>query len=158
MLLAMMTAAMLTLKTPAEVKPMATQTMILDNDYNFREVLSAERRIIERCVMSEAGNQSIECQEAVATTILNRWLCDDKFPETITGVITEPAQYSIIDNGEPTVSVRVAVNDAIRYYNTEEMCIPKNCYYFRADYYHSFGIPYMSIDDTYFSLAEDATL
>lgn len=137
---------------------MATQTMILDNDDNYRSIFSGERRLMERVVMSEAGNQSIECQEAVATTILNRWLCEDKFPNTITGVITAPAQYSVIDNGDPTVSVRVAVNDAIRYYNTEEMCLPKNCYYFRARKYHSFGIPYMSIDDTYFSLAEDSAL
>lgn len=117
-----------------------------------------EVALLERVVMSEAGNQSVECQEAVATVILNRWQCPDKFGDTISEVVYAPKQFSTANNGEPTVSVQVAVRNAITYYNTYTMCIPKQVYYFRSGHYHSFGLPYESIDDLYFSTPDDVVL
>lgn len=117
-----------------------------------------EIALMERCVMSEAGNQSIECQEAVATVILNRWQHPDKYPDTIEGVIMDPGQFSTHDNGKPTVSVRVAVHNAIVYYNTAVQDLPSQIYYFRSGRYHEFGTPYECIDDLYFSGAENMLL
>jgi len=121
-------------------------------------ITDEEIELMERCVMSEAGDQSIECQEAVATVILNRWQHPDKYPDTIEGVIMDPGQFSIYDNGKPTVSVRVAVHNAIVYYNTAVQDLPSQVYYFRSGRYHDFGTPYESIDDLYFSGAENMLL
>ena len=121
-------------------------------------ITDEEIALMERCVMSEAGNQSIECQEAVATVILNRWQHPDKYPDTIEGVIMDPGQFSIHDNGKPTVSVRVAVHNAIVYYNTAVQDLPSQIYYFRSGRYHDFGIPYECIDDLYFSGSENMLL
>lgn len=117
----------------------------------------ADYDLMCRCVMSEAGNQSFECQEAVATVILNRAYCTDKYPDTVQGVITQKNQFSVVDNGYPTEQVKLAVLYACLKYGTVEQDIPKACYYFRSGHYHSFGINYKQIDDMYFSLAEDAT-
>lgn len=129
---------------------------ILDNSNVFQYIDTEDIKMMERCVMSEAGDQTVQCQEAVATVILNRWMNPEKYPDTIEGVVTDPGQFSTHDNGEVTVSVRLAVYNAIVYYNTYQQDLPKSAYYFRAHKYHDFGIPYCNYGDLYFSLASDA--
>lgn len=127
--------------------------------YGDREYITDEEiRLMERCVMSEAGGCTCECQEAVATVILNRWQNPDKYPDNIIDVIMEEGQFSIHDNGKPTVSVRLAVHNAIVYYNTAVQDLPRQIYWFRQDKYHDFGISYCSIDNLYFSGSEDMVL
>ena len=134
--------------------------LILDHDCNFREVTDAEFDLLCKCVQTEARGESNECQEAVATVILNRWLNPEKYPDTIAEVIYEPNQFAIDESIVKTdVGVRVAVHNAIIYYNTFNMCIPYQTYYFRAGHYHqNLGQPYMVIDNTYFSVDENAVL
>ena len=147
-------------KNPGEIKFMESNVnsgmFILDNGNVFQYIDTEDIKLMERCVMSEAGNQSVKAQEAVATVILNRYMNPEKYPDTIEGVITDPGQFSTADNGEPTVSVRLAVYNAIVYYNTCYQDLPKSAYYFRSDHYHNFGIPYCNYGDLYFSLAEEA--
>ena len=138
--------------------PSTTGMSILSNDGDRIFITPEEIQLLNRCVMSEAGDQSCECQEAVATVILNRWMNPEKFPDNITDVITADNQFSTHDNGDPTVSVQVAVYNAIYYYNTACQDLPKQVYYFRGVHYHNFGIPYKSIDDLYFSLADGASV
>ena len=121
-------------------------------------ITDEEIALMERVVMSEAGGESAECQEAVATVILNRWQNPENFPDTITEVIMAEGQFSTLDNGEPTVSVRVAVHNAIVYYNTAVQELPSQIYYFRAGHYHNFGTPYCTIDHLYFSGADNMLL
>ena len=159
-LLALCIAATITQK-PIEVQTMmeseATGMTILNNDGEYILIPTEDILLMERCVMSEAGNQTEQAQEAVATAILNRWMCPDKYPDTISGVILS-GQFSVHDNGDPTVSVRLAVHDAIHYYNTCAQDLPPQVYYFRSFKYHDFGIPYTKYDDMYFSLASDAVI
>ena len=110
-----------------------------------------------RCVLAEAGGESMECKEAVATVILNRVYCDDKFPDDIEGVITQKKQFCISEEDDIPSEVKYAVVFALIKYNTLDQIIPRSCYYFRANHYHAFGIEYKHIDNTYFSLAENAT-
>ena len=131
---------------------------ILTRDGDRVQISPDEVALLNRVVMSEAGGESVYAQEAVATVILNRWQNPDKYPETIREVIFEDGQFSLNDNGAPTVSVRVAVHNAITYYNTEFMCLPYQCYYFRAGHYHDFGQPYCEISHLYFSLPDDVIL
>lgn len=107
--------------------------------------------LLERVVMSEAGNQTIEAQEAVATVILNRWLCRSKYPDTIPDVIYAANQFSTHDNGDPTVSVQTAVHNAIAYYGTSCQIIPADVFYFRSGHYHDWAEAYCNFDDMYFS-------
>ena len=131
---------------------------ILAPDLSGRIYISeSDIALIERCVMSESGNQSCRAQEAVATVILNRWQ-DPDFPDTITGVINAEGQFSTADNGAPTMQVKLAVRNAIIYYNTYCQDMPKEILYFRSGHYHDFGIPYINIDDLYFSGSENMVL
>lgn len=145
-------------KTMDFQNPAVYGATILNNEDERVIISSDEFNLMCRVVMSEAGSQSCETQEAVATVIINRWMNPDKFPDTIEGVINEPKQFSTHYNGEVTLSVMVAVNNAIQYYNTFAQDLPKQCYYFRSGKYHSFGIPYCSMDDLYFSLDKDAVI
>lgn len=134
--------------------------LVLDHDMNFRVITDEEINLICKCVQTEARGESNVCQEAVATVILNRWLNPEKYPDTIAGVIYEPNQFAINESiTKPDVGVRVAVHNAIIYYNTEQMQIPYQVYWFRADHYHeNLGMPYVHFDNTYFSIDENAVV
>ena len=105
-----------------------------------------------------AEDSDLEGQEAVATVILNRVYCEDKFPDTVEGVITQEKQFSICSSDERIPEdVKYVVCFALLKHGTIEQEIPRSCYYFRAGHYHNFGIPYKKIGGNYFSLAENAT-
>lgn len=129
--------------------------MILMHDGKFYFLTDSERELIERCIMSEAGGESNECQQAVATVIFNRYF-SPKFPNSFDEIII-PGQFSVADNGDVTWDVKINLQRAIIDYGTQCQIIPYNCYYFRADHYHDFGIPYRQIGNNYFSLSEEAT-
>lgn len=129
--------------------------LISSHDGRFSYISDEEKELIARCVMSEAGGESEDCQEAVATVILNRYM-SPRYPDKLSEIIV-PGQFSLQDNGEITTEVYLSVSRALVNYNTGMQCIPYNCYYFRADHYHDFGIPYRQIGNNYFSLSEEAT-
>ena len=106
----------------------------------------AEIDLMARVVMSEASILSIEGKQAVAQTILNR-VASVHFPDTIEEVVHQPFQYSTANNGEPTDECYEAVKTAIDY----PQAFPEDLYFFRTGHYHSYGIPYMHIGNTYFS-------
>ena len=109
-----------------------------------------------RCVMAE--DSDLEGQEAVATVILNRVYCEDKFPDTVEGVITQKNQFTIVSESDHIPEdVRYVVIFALLKHGTIDQQIPRSCYYFRAGTYHNFGIHYRKIGGNYFSLAENAT-
>lgn len=131
--------------------------LIMDRDNEFRNITESEFELICKCVATEGRGESNECQEAIATVILNRWMNPEKFPNTIAGVIYEDGQFAINESIEYDVGIAVAVKNAITFYNTDLMCLPYQTYYFRAGHYHrDLGMPYMSIDNTYFSIDENA--
>lgn len=157
-----MIACCMILKVKPEVKPMVYEPkqIIVETREGLEvyDITPEDRAMLERCVMSEAGGEGIMAQEAVAVTILNRVFCPDKFPDTITGVITAEGQFSIHDNGAPTVSVRVAVHNALQYYGTCKQILPAQVYYFRDTYYHDWALDYCSFGDLYFSAPKDAII
>ena len=110
-----------------------------------------------RCVQAEAGGESAECKEAVATVILNRLYCEDKFPDDISDIIYQQNQFVVAPSGSVTDETKTAVIMAMINWGTYNQNVPRSCYYFRAGHYPSFGIKYKHIDNTYFSLAENAT-
>ena len=117
----------------------------------------ADYDLMCRCVMYEAGGESMEAQEAVATVILNRVYCEDKFPDTVEGVITQKDQFVYASTYDIPEQVKWSVLTALLKYGSIDQDIPRSCYYFKAGGYHDFGIPYRKIGGNYFSLAENAT-
>ncbi len=111
------------------------------------DVTEEEVHKMARCVMSEAGNQTIECKIGVAETVVNRVLSEDSYyPDTVTGVITQKGQYSLQDNGEVTDECYQAVYIALAQQNFDKPIL-----YFRTNHFHKYGTPYRQIDDMYFS-------
>lgn len=129
--------------------------LTLDNTRAF--ISDAEIDLLEKVVAAEARRESVDTQEAVATVILNRWQ-EGSFGETLTDVIYAEDQFADPYEGEISITTHLAVKNAIIYYNTYCMCIPHQVLYFRAHHYHTFGKPYCSIDNTYFSTRENVVL
>ena len=109
------------------------------------EFIEDDIKLMARVVMSEASVLPIDGKQAVAATIINR-VRSDKFPDNVHDVVYAQNQYSTADNGDPNEDCYTAVYAAIEY-----DCFPDDMYYFRRDYYHSFGYPYCQIKNTYFS-------
>lgn len=157
MIAALMASALLLISKPVEVLTMQpTDTYITSIDGRQIDISTEDIALIERCVMSEAGGESSECQMAVATVILNRVACPSKFPDTVPGVIYAQNQFSLHNNGEVSFEVRLNVLSALTLYDGQRF--PYQLYYFRAGNYHNFGIPFKKIDNTYFSLSENVLL
>ena len=114
-----------------------------------------ELDLLYKEVMAEAGGDGSESQQAVATVILNRE-ASPAYPDNITDVIEASGQFCD-PSASYTDEVVNSVNMAIFKHGTNEQIIPYTCYYFRADHYHDFGIPYTHFGNTYFSLSEEAT-
>ena len=112
--------------------------------------------LMERIVAAEARGESCEAQEGVATVILNRWQ-EGSFGETLECVMTASGQFAAPYQGEISMSVHLAVKNAIVYYNTYCQDLPTQILYFRSDHYHTFGTPYISMENLYFS-ARDGVL
>ena len=122
-------------------------------DGQYRALDQEDIDLMARCVMSEAGGQSDECKEAVATTILNRWMSPN-YSDSIR-VIIEDA-YSTADNGPVTDACYLAVYSAIAWWGSDYAVVPKCIYYFRAGHYHTWALDYRQIDDLYFSAPKTA--
>lgn len=111
--------------------------------------------LMARVVMSEAGGQSDECKEAVATTILNR-VASPRYSNCVSRIVEDA--YSTADNGPVTDSCYLAVYSAIAWWGSDFAVLPKQCYYFRGGHYHTWALAYRQIDDLYFSVPKDAVL
>lgn len=71
---------------------------------------AASRRILERIVEAEAGDQDVAGRQMVANVILNR-LQSSKFPDTVRGVVFAHRQFSPVSNGS---YYRVTVSDTTK--------------------------------------------
>lgn len=131
--------------------------MVIRNDEAAVIVSADEIQLMARVVMSEAGNQSPECKEAVATVILNRWMSPN-YPMRLEDVIYAPCQFSTAYNGEPTEACYAAVYSALVWFGSDNAIVPKSCYYFRSGHFHTWALDYQQIDDLYFSLSKEAGL
>lgn len=137
------------------LKYIMEECMIIRYNDRLYYLTDEDYELIARCVMSEAGGDTTESQEAVATVILNRYF-SPAYPAEIKDIIV-PGQFSTADNGPITNEVYLSVARAVNFYGSGSCILPYNCYYFRADHYHDFGIPYRQIGNNYFSLSEEAT-
>ena len=79
-----------------------------DDEYNNKEITETKKEIISlndeqlnllsKLVAAEARGESYEGQVAVAAVVLNR-VQDDRFPNSIEGVIYQKNAFSVVKNG-----------------------------------------------------------
>lgn len=119
------------------------------------ELSEEDMDLLYRIVYAEAGGDGIESQKGVTTVILNR-LYAPKFGSSIPEIIYAESQFAT-PSGIYTDEVINSVNEAVYEYGFPDQILPYTCYYFRADHYHEFGIPYTHYGNTWFSLSEEAT-
>ena len=117
-------------------------------------ITSAEREMLARLVYREANIESLECQMAVASVVINRWQ-DGRWGDTLEKVIYSPCQFTpanLIYKTTPTELNYTAVDLVL-----QNGCIlPPYCMYFRADYHFDWEgyKPYTQIDLTCFGYFE----
>lgn len=113
-------------------------------------ITSEEREMLARIVYLESNIESLECQKAVASVIINRWQ-DGYWGDTLSDVIYAknqftPAQH--IYKTTPTEMNYEAVDYVLKYGCT----VPAYVKFFRANYHFNWDgyEPYQKIDHTCF--------
>ncbi len=133
--------------TPIEAEAATLWESIPDTDLDpiqlEPEYTDEELQLAARVVEAEAGNQGLRGKELVADTILNR-IDDDRFPDTIEGVVLQEYQYAAPAPEYSEESLE-AVKEEIEHRIDDEIL------FFRTEHYHEFGTPVMKYRDHYFS-------
>ena len=113
-------------------------------------ITSVEREMLARLVYREANIESLECQMAVASVVINRWK-DGRWGGTLEEVIYSPYQFTpanLLYQTTPTELNYTAVDLVLQ----NGCTLPPHCMYFRADYHFDWKEykPYTQIDTTCF--------
>ena len=136
-----------------EVEKEVEKIVTVEKEPTYKyNISSVEREMLARLVYLEANTQGLECQMAVASVVINRWL-DSRWGSTIASVIYSPYQFSpagLIHKTTPTETNYVAVDHVLK----NGSILPKYCMYFRSDYgfseYWDGYVEYHRINDMYF--------
>lgn len=116
---------------------------------NIIEVESEKKYLLARLVYAEAGSESDEHQQAVASVVLNR-MNSDKFPDSIDEVIYQrnPLQYACIEDGNiDKIPDERAIKNAYYIWDNGSI-LPDNVLY-QAEFKQGSGV-YKKIGNTYF--------
>lgn len=121
------------------IQPDKTQTIEVETEkivtvekepiYKYN-VSSVEREMLARLVYLEANTESLECQQAVASVVINRWQ-NGAWGSTIAGVIYSPYQFSpsgLIYKTTPTETNYAAVDQVLK----NGSILPDYVLYFRS--------------------------
>jgi len=125
-----------------------------ENKSNCTYIISDEdRETLARLVFLEARGESIECQRAIVSVVINRWI-DGTWGDTLEEVVFAPYQFTpayLIPDTTPTETQYEVVD-----YVLQNGCtVPEYVMYFRADHhfenwYDDGYEPYEVYDHTYF--------
>ena len=113
-------------------------------------ITSAEREMLARLVYREANIESLECQMAVVSVVINRWQ-DGRWGDTLEDVVYSPYQFTpanLLDKTTPTELNYTAVDLVLQ----NGCTLPPYVMYFRADHHFDWKgyKPYTQIDYTCF--------
>ena len=131
-------------------KEIIVEKEIVIEPYYTYNLTSEEREMLARLVYREANIESYECQKAVVSVVINRWL-SGKWGNTLKEVIYAPYQFEpakLLSHTTPNEANYKAVDEVLTHGST----LPSYVLYFRSDYHFSWSgyIPYSCIDNTYF--------
>ena len=132
-----------------EVEKEVIVEVVKENTYAYN-ITSAEREMLARLVYREANIESLECQMAVASVVINRWQ-DGRWGNSLADVIYSPYQFTpanLLSQTTPTELNYAAVDLVIQ----NGCTLPPYCMYFRADHHFDWSgyKPYTQIDYTCF--------
>lgn len=91
-----------------------------------------EREMLARLVYLEANTESLECQKAIVSVVINRWQ-NGAWGDTLKKVVYYPNQFSpasLIYKTTPTELNYKAVDEVIE----NGACLPAHILYFRANF------------------------
>lgn len=113
-------------------------------------ITSEEREMLARLVYREANTESLECQMAIISVVINRWQ-DSRWGATLGEVVYSPHQFTpadLIYKTTPTEMNYTAVDLVLQ----NGCTVPPYVLYFRADYDFDWQgyKPYIKIDSTCF--------
>lgn len=117
-------------------------------------ISSTDRELIARCVYREAGGASVECQQHVASVIINRWK-NGYWGDTFSEVIYAPGQFTVASSLSYTTPPELSY-EAVDHVIWNGPTLPEYVMYFKA-YSHFIGsgyVPYLELDNTYFGYYE----
>lgn len=124
------------------------ETMEQEEDIS-EELFYDELEYLACCVEAEAGNQSILGKRLVVDVIFNRVDSPD-YPNSITGVINQPGQFCVVDNG--------SINSVVPSFETWQAItlemmsrINTDILYFQGGGYTSYGTDWEHVGAHYFS-------
>ena len=117
-------------------------------------ITSEEREMLARLVYREGNIESYECQKAIVSVVINRWV-SGRWGNTLEEVIYAKNQFSPADllyKTTPNETNYQAVDEVLRYGCT----IPSYVMFFRQDYHFDWQgyQPYCQLDTTYFGYFE----
>lgn len=115
-----------------------------------------ERETLARLIFLESNTESLECQKAIVSVVINR-VNSGYWGNTINSVIYAKNQFTPASK-IPYVTPTTTNYEAVDYVLTNGVTLPSYCLYFRAGYHFSWNgyVPYISIGNTYFGyMAKD---
>lgn len=115
-------------------------------------ISNEEREMLAQLLYLEAGSCNWDTQAAVCSVIFNR-LISGYWGSTLYEVVYAQNQF------EPAYLIGTIIPNSTQYEIIDYICqygttLPYYVLYFRADYYHNFGIPYTNYENVYFSYSE----
>ena len=123
-----------------------------DNKEMAYDLTNAEKELLAQLLYHEARGESLECQKAVVSVVLNR-VESGKWGDTLKEVIYAKNQFEPVAKGLiPNTKPLQKQYEAIDYVLENGATVPSNVLYFRAGHYFEWGTDYMNIDNTYFSI------
>lgn len=129
---------------------------VIHNTYNSPEkvfkISASDRELMAQLLYHEARGESLECQKAVVSVILNR-VQSGNWGNTVSDVIYATNQFEPVAKGLlPNTKPLQAQYDAIDYVLETGTTLPFWVQYFRASYHFGWDnyTQYKSIDNTYF--------
>ncbi len=119
-------------------------------------ISSEDRETLARLIFLEANTESLECQKAITSIVINR-MHSGYWGNSINSVIYASGQFTPASQ-IPYVTPTATNYEAVDYVLTNGVTLPSYCLYFRAGYHFSWQgyVPYIAIDNTYFGyMAKD---
>lgn len=125
------------------------QTVEQPIEYAYN-ITPEDRETLARLVYLEGNVESLECQKAIASVVINR-MYSGYWGNTINSVIYARNQFTPASQIQYTTPT--AINyEAVDYVLTNGVTLPTYVLYFRSAYHFSWSgyVPYKVIDSTYF--------
>lgn len=133
-----------------------TQSQKSSNDTEIVETQTftnmADRELLSKLLYCEGRGESIECQRAIVSVVVNR-LNSGYWGDTFSSVVYAKGQFSPVSSGALNkAKPNQTQYDVVDYVLENGSTLPSWVLYFRASYHFSWKgyTPYCNIDNTYF--------